>query len=319
MKIVKTKLDSTGLYNLFDMKCIEISNTTIFDIFIKKDKDYVIIIEAGTKITQVLYDKLNKQEALYIDKRDVTKQVLSPKTLKYHIKFNQDNVEKRLNILYDVNTQIFEKYLNNKDNKIDIKDMELLINSVIYLINYDNDFVKNTMPYFTNKYNLAKHSLHVSFYAVKLGHLLNYSDNQLALLGLSALLHDIGYKKIDQSILNKEDKHTDDDTKQIFNHCRYSVEIAKQNGINDTNILDALMHHHERYDGSGYPHGLRQKDMSDFASILSICDVFDALTNHRPHRQEHSSFEALKLMLQDSVMLNQFNQKYLHLALKSLQ
>ena len=78
------------------------------------------------------------------------------------------------------------------------------------------------------------------------------------------------------------------------------------------------MQHHERYDGSGYPENLTEKDISEFASILAICDVFDALTNNRPHRKEHSSFEALKMMMKDSSMINKFNQRYLKLAIKSL-
>ena len=319
MKVTKQKINPSTSHSNFDVKCIEIGQTTPFDIFIKKSQDYVVIVEAGSIISNFLYKVLKKQDSLYVLNGDIFKQVLNPETLKYYIRANISNTQKRLSILYDVTNQVFDKYLNNNDNKIDIQNMQLIVNSIIHLINYDENFIKDTMPYFTNEYDLSKHSLHVSFYTVKLGKLLNYSDNQLSLLGLSGLLHDVGYKKIDRSILHKKEKHTQDDTSQISNHCRYSVEIAKQNGVNDTNILDALMHHHERYDGSGYPHNIQEKEISDFASILSICDVFDALTNHRPHRDGHSSFDALKLMLKDSDMINQFNKHYLHLALKSLQ
>ncbi|MDQ1337456.1 MAG: hypothetical protein QG617_423, partial [Campylobacterota bacterium] len=97
-----------------------------------------------------------------------------------------------------------------------------------------------------------------------------------------------------------------------------SVEIIKQNHIHDPYILDAVMHHHERYDGSGYPNNLTKGDISDFASILAICDVFDALTNSRAHRKNYSSFDALKMMMRDSEMVNGFNQRYLHLSLKLL-
>jgi len=61
-----------------------------------------------------------------------------------------------------------------------------------------------------------------------------------------------------------------------------------------------------------------EKDITIFASILSICDVFDALTSHRPYRKHFSSFEALRMMLKDESMANNFNRRYLHLLLKSL-
>ena len=78
------------------------------------------------------------------------------------------------------------------------------------------------------------------------------------------------------------------------------------------------MHHHEQYDGSGYPEKLKEEDISVYASILSICDVFDALTSERPHRKQYSSFEAIKMMIKDDSMANKFNHKYLQLLLKSL-
>ena len=319
MKIVKISVESSNLYNSFDIEKIKINQVVVFDIFIKKDKNYLIIIEAGTTMDDKLYKKLQNQDDLYIKKEDKAKEVLNPKTLKFYIQANKDDIPKRLELLYSVNKQIFDLYNNDSKNKINVSNIELVVSSIIFLIEHNNDFIKTAMPYFTNKYTISNHSLHVAIYAIKLGILLNFRESRLALLGTSALLHDIGYKKIDQNILHKEDKHDEKDTKEVNQHTRYSVEIAKQNNVNDTNILDGIMHHHERYDGSGYPHKLRENDMSEFASILSICDVFDALTNHRPHREEFSSFDALKLMIKDPNMINQFNQKYLSLALQSLQ
>jgi len=319
MKIIKTNIESNKSYDLFDIEKIAIDQVIIFDIFIKKDKNYLIIIEAGTSIKDTLYKKLQNQDSLYLKKADIDKQVLSPKTLKFYIKANKDNIQKSLELLYDANKQIFDLYDSDNKNKINISNIELVVSSIIFLVKYNNDFVKTAMPYFTNKYTISNHSLHVTIYTLKLGILLNFRESRLELLGISALLHDIGYKKINHNILDKKDKHNEEDIKEVMKHSRYSVEIAKQNNVNDTNILNGIMHHHERYDGSGYPHNLREEDMSEFASILSICDVFDALTNDRPHREEYSSFDALKLMIKDSDMINKFNQKYLNLALKSLQ
>lgn len=318
MKIIKTKLNYAKSYILLDIESLAVGAVTLFDIFIKKDRDYIIIIEAGTTLTQKLYDKLKKQENLYINKSDEEKQILSCETLKHYIKYNKDDHKKRLGLLYEVNNQLFEIYMVNKENKINLGCVELIVDAIIYLLKYDDLFIKNTMPYMLSDYMIQNHSLHVAIYALTLGYTLKFNDEQLLKLGSAALLHDVGIKKIDKSIIEKNSELTPKETLAVQKHSQYSVEILKQNKIHDPYIIDAVMHHHERYDGLGYPNRLTKDEISDFASILSICDVFDALTNNRPYRPHYSSFDALKIMMKESDMVNRFNQQYLHIALKLL-
>ncbi len=318
MKIVKTKLNYLNFYVKLDICALTVGDITLFDIYIKKDKDYIIIIEAGTLLTQNLYEKLEKQESIYINKKDEAKQILSCETLKFYIKHNKDNMQKRLQLLYELNTQLFSIFLANKDNTINLECVELLVESIIYLIKTDKIFTKNTMPHLKNDHMLESHSLHVAIYALSLGNALNFNNEMLLKIGIAALLHDIGIKKIDKNIINKESELTPQEIQTIQKHSQYGVDILKQNKISDPYIIDAVFHHHERYDGSGYPNKLQENDISELASILAICDVFDALTNNRPHRKHYSSFDALKMMMQDKEMINKFNRKYLLATLKLL-
>lgn len=318
MKVIKTKLNYTHFYSVLDISSLKIGDVVPFDIYIKRDKDYVIIIEAGTMLSQELYNKLQKQESLYISKKDEENQILSCENLQLYLEHNKNNIEKRLQLLYEVNYQLFDIYLTNKDNKINLNCVELIIKSIIFLIKDDERFLSNAMPYFINNHMISDHSLHVAIYAIKLGTLLNYNDEKLLQLGTAGLLHDVGYKKVSASILNKNTPLSTKENEQVAMHVQYSVDIVRQNYVHNPYIIDAIMHHHERYDGSGYPENLTAEEISPFASILAICDVFDALTNNRPHRKGYSSFEAFKLMMKDSSMINKFNQKYLQLALKSL-
>lgn len=318
MKVIKTKLNYVSSYVLFDINTLVVDEVIPFDLFIKKDKDYIVIIEEGTLLSQSLYSKLQKQESLYIAKKDEEKQILSCESLRYYVRHNRDNHAKRVQLLYDVTNQLFDIFLINQENKINLNCVELIVKSIIYLVKYDEMFIKNTMPHFKNEHMLKNHSLHVAIYAVTLGYALKFSEEQLLKLGTAGLLHDIGLKKIDNAVMDKVSPLDEAETAIVQKHVQYSVDIIKQNKIHDPYILDAIMHHHERYDGSGYPHNLPKNDISDFASILAICDVFDALTNSRPHRKQYSSFDALKMMMRDSEMVNGFNQKYLHISLKLL-
>lgn len=318
MKVIKTKLDYSHLYTYFDLNSVRIGEVIPYDIYIRKNDDFIIIIEAGTSITEMLYAKLLKQEALYIAKSDEMKQILSCESLKYYIRHNKEDLKKRIKLLYEVTEQLFDIFISNPENKINANCVTLIIKSIIYLIKHDENFVRNTMPYFINNDTLINHSLHVAIYALILGNKLHFTEEQLLQLGTAGLLHDVGLKKIDHSIITKAAQLNEAENKSVQKHPQYSVEIIEQNKIHDPYILDAVMHHHERYDGSGYPNHLTRIQISDFASILAICDVFDALTSIRPHRKQYSSFEALKMMMKDSEMVNQFNQKYLLIALKLL-
>lgn len=318
MKIIKTKLDYSHLYALLDINTLVVGEIIPYNIYIKKNEEYIIIIEAGTLISKEFHAKLQKLESLYIAKADETKQILSCESLKYYIRHNRDNPKKRVELLYDVTEQLFDIFMSHPENKIHASCVVLILKSIIYLIKYDANFTRNTMPHFANNDALVNHSLHVAIYALVLGYKLQYTEMHLLQLGTAALLHDVGLKKIDHSVIAKSTQLSEAESKNVQQHPKYSVEIIEQNKIHDPYILDAVMHHHERYDGSGYPNHLTKNDISDFASILAICDVFDALTSARPHRKQYSSFEALRMMMKDSEMVNQFNQKYLHIALKLL-
>ncbi len=318
MKIIKTKLDHYHLYTTLDINTLIVGEIIPYNIFIKKNEEYVIIIEAGTLISKEFHAKLQKQEALYIAKVDETKQILSCESLKYYIRHNRDNPKKRVELLYNVTEQLFEIFMSHPENKIHAECVTLIIKSIIYLIKHDANFARNTMPHFINNDALVNHSLHVAIYSLILGSKLQFSDEHLLQLGTAAFLHDVGLKKIDYAVIAKSTQLSEAESKNIQQHPKHSVDIIKQNKIHDPYILDAVMHHHERYDGSGYPNHLTKPKISDFASILAICDVFDALTSARPHRKQYSSFEALKMMMKDSEMVNQFNQKYLLIALKLL-
>lgn len=318
MKIIKTKLNYQSAYVLLDINDLTVGEITLYDIYIKKDDNYVIIIEAGTMLSHTLYEKLKKQENLYISKNDENRQILSCENLKYYIRHNIDNVEKRVKLLYEVNDQLFDMFLANKNNKIHLSCVELIVQSIIHLIKYDEHFIKNTMPYFIDDYMLKVHSLHVTIYALALGNLLKFKNDELIKLGVAAMLHDVGVKKIDNAIIDKESALDAHELAIVQKHSQYSIDILKENKITDPVILNAVIQHHERLDGSGYPKKLTKKEITPFASILAICDVFDALTNSRPHRKKYKSFEALKMMMKDSEMINQLNQQFLHLSIKLL-
>jgi len=321
MKVLQKDLNNNNIdsYIILNMDFIRIGDYLIFDIYINSLGQYIIIIEESTILTPILMAKLKKQTNLYISKADAYKQELNCYSLKYHVRYYQDDYTKILDFLYIINEKIFSDFLKSEDDIINIENVTLLIKSIIYLIHDNHKYIKNIMPHFKNVDDLATHSLHVLIYAMNLGNALNLSTSKLLKLGIASLLHDIGIKKIDSAILNKEGTLSPQELQVVQNHTKYSVEIVKHNDVSNKDILDAILHHHENNDGSGYPDHLKKEDISDYASIISIVNVFNALTTDRAHRKAYRSFNALKLMMQDTKMINKFNFSYIELFLRSLE
>jgi len=318
MRIVQQNIRELVSHIEFDLSSLTLEQKIPFDLFIKKDKNFLIIIEEGTLITQKIFSQLQKQTTLFIQKEDQHKKNLGYQNLHSYLQSNLALHKVTLSLLYAVIEKQFEHMLKHEKVLIDMEFVDSFVSDVTYLIESDPHYLKNSVKYFSCDYNLAIHSLHITIYSLNIAYQLQLTDKEIHEIGVAALLHDIGMEEIDQKILDKTTKLNEEDTHIIQTHPKLSVEILEHNHIHNPYILDAVMHHHERYDGSGYPNQLFENQISKYASILAICDVFDALTNNRPYRKKHSSFEALQMMMKDPTMQNNFNRDYLKLFLKSL-
>ncbi|MBI4698399.1 MAG: HD domain-containing protein, partial [Nitrospirae bacterium] len=128
------------------------------------------------------------------------------------------------------------------------------------------------------------HSERVTQYAVEIAKEMGLQDKDVDHLKLCGILHDIGKIGTYDSLLEKTDKLTDEEYALIKKHPEKGAEILKPiKQLND--VIPGILHHHERYDGKGYPDGLKGKDIPLCASILSVADSFDSMVADRPYRR----------------------------------
>ncbi|TFB19637.1 HD-GYP domain-containing protein [Filobacillus milosensis] len=144
----------------------------------------------------------------------------------------------------------------------------------------------------------AGHSYRVSEYSVEIGKRANLSKDQLTNLRKSALLHDIGKIGINDSILLKDGKLSDEEFDEIKKHPIYGYDILTQVKPIEKVIpyLEGVRHHHERYDGGGYPDGLKGEQIPLFGRIMAVADAFDAMTSDRPYRKGFTQEKALSIL-----------------------
>ena len=124
------------------------------------------------------------------------------------------------------------------------------------------------------------------------GRAINLSARELDDLSLLAALHDIGKVGIPDSILNKPGELTEDEWEIMKTHVEIGHRIASSSA-DLAHIAEAILSHHERWDGEGYPRGLKGDEIPLIAKILAVVDAYDAITNDRPHSIARSSGAAL--------------------------
>jgi len=157
------------------------------------------------------------------------------------------------------------------------------------------------------------HNYRVTIYAVKVAEKLGLPTTQIQSLIKGSFLHDVGKIGIRDNILLKPGKLDEAEFEIMKGHVDHGVDIAKRaEWLADA--IDVIRHHHEKYDGSGYPQGLLADDIPINARIFAIVDVFDALTSQRPYKAAFTITESLQILEQgrnkhfDPKILDSFNQ-----------
>lgn len=127
------------------------------------------------------------------------------------------------------------------------------------------------------------HTRRVADLAIELGRRMGLDERQIKVLDVSAMIHDIGKVGTPERILNKPDKLDPDEFEVMREHPEMGARIIRPiSALNE--CLDPVLHHHEKMDGSGYPHGLKGEEISVESRIVAVSDIFDALYTKRPYR-----------------------------------
>jgi len=162
----------------------------------------------------------------------------------------------------------------------------------------------------------AGHSERVTAYALLLGEEMGFSDQDMEYLELAGLLHDIGKIGTHEEILNKSGRLTENEYKAIKHHPAAGATILLHvDELKD--VIPAIRHHHERFDGSGYPDGKKGEDIPIMARILAVADSFDAMKADRPYRKGRSMGDIMSEF--DRCSGSQFDPHIVHAFKKSLK
>ncbi len=140
------------------------------------------------------------------------------------------------------------------------------------------------------------HSVAVCALMVALARQIGLDDKETHDAGMAGLLHDLGKAMMPMEVLNKPGKLTDEEFRIIKSHPVEGHRLLVEGGGAGEVSLDVCLHHHEKVDGSGYPKGLRGDEISLFAKMGAVCDVYDAITSNRPYKSGWDPAESIRKM-----------------------
>ncbi|QZA77962.1 HD-GYP domain-containing protein [Deefgea tanakiae] len=152
------------------------------------------------------------------------------------------------------------------------------------------------------------HSIDSAVYMLAFGRHLGYPREELHKLGMAGLMLDVGKMKLPKELLSRTGRYTPGEFMLMKTHVNHSLDIIGQMDSIHIDVFDMVARHHERYDGSGYPLGLKAERIGMFGSMAGIVDCFTALTSDRSYSNAKSAHEALQLMYK-------WSERYFHPAL----
>ncbi len=144
------------------------------------------------------------------------------------------------------------------------------------------------------------HSVNVCVLSVSTGLVMGYPKIKLEKLGIGAILHDIGKMKVPEKLLNKPGQLSKTEFEEMKKHSIYGYELLKNHPDAIATAALTSLQHHERYNGQGYPYGIRNESIHEFSKIIAIADVYDALTADRVYKNAVLPYESVEVLIASS-------------------
>ena len=208
--------------------------------------------------------------------------------------------------------EIFDETMKTGISKETATKAEHTVQNITEEIIASQDLMVNMIDLKTYDNYTYCHSVNVGILSIVLGVSLGLNREKLYKLGTSAMMHDIGKVFINPDIIEKKARLTNDEFAEIKKHPALGYRYLQKTDYKLPPIsLTGILQHHERVDGSGYPYGLKKNEISMFGRIISIADVFDAMTSDRPYRAALMPSDVMEYLMGSAGTLFDANYVYL--------
>lgn len=277
-------------FSIEEIKVGMVPTSTVYSI------DNQVVLRAGEVIKEADYNRLIRWgiRELYSE-GDFLDNDSFQSLIEYKI-----NEEKNFVKIYNQITEFFKQIYNDIVEKLkcNINSLNILSQRVIDLaLNYKNQIISYALI-FSNDYSYpVTHLINTAIISAIGAKEFSLSELDMKKLVIASLLHDIGMSKVPLEILNKKSKLTEEEYKIIKSHPIDGYKILKECNFEDQDILNAILQHHEQYNGNGYPRKLAKDKISIFARFIAVSDAFEAQISYRSYRKSLTGYLAMKNVL----------------------
>lgn len=255
-------------------------------------KNTVLTEEHITVIKKFLVDSVEVASKLAKGAAFTPEQVEEAKQVQHPVPEPQEEELPTFEVQYEQTVQAYKKMFENWKNGTPI-DMPYVRKQMIPLLKRMEDissFVYTLHHYATKRDYFYYHSVAVGILSAFLAKKMGYPSGEWLQIGLAGLLSDAGMSKVDHNLLSQTDPLSPEQMAELKKHPTYSYRMVEQIPTIKQSVKLAILQHHERMDGSGYPLGLTSSKVHKFAKIIAVCDMYHAMTCERAYKQKQSPF-----------------------------
>ncbi|HTZ17422.1 MAG TPA: HD-GYP domain-containing protein [Dissulfurispiraceae bacterium] len=282
-------------YYQIDKNMLMKDTSVPFSIYAMKNYAYSRVLPATQELPAVISDDvLSIPGDILISKSDVPLYNEYLNSVLQSSDINRKDIERMQALVIKENSKIIVKDLfDNPRSGEKIKEAQKSVNNMIDSLIRNRETINDLVSLRGFDYYTYTHSVNVGVLAIGLGLAANLRRGDVEKLGMGALLHDIGKSMLPSEILNKQGKLDGREFFIIQSHVLEGEKILRENGRVPEESLPAVLQHHEKISGRGYPSKLTDNEIKLFGRITAIADCYDALTTTRPYRQAMTPFYAL--------------------------
>ncbi|WP_353687094.1 HD-GYP domain-containing protein [Thermodesulfovibrio sp. 3462-1] len=264
-----------------------------FPIYHLKDFNFKKIVEASSEKPSMIYgDTIPEEGDILIEKKDLP-------LFREYIEFLSKRVEEKELIIKESAKVLIAEVLNEPRSGEKIKKVGKVVNNIIETILDKPDSIYELLHLKGYDYYTYTHSVNVGVLSVGLGIQIGLDRDTIYKLGIGAILHDLGKSQIPNEILNKQGRLNETEYNIIKQHVLFGYEILKEKKEVPKESLLAVLQHHEKLSGRGYPYGLKGEEIKLFGRITAIADCYDALTTRRPYKPPLTPYFALSIIVKE--------------------
>lgn len=269
-----------------------------------KEEDIKRLIKWGIEEVETAGEIINRGERAGPETLDIKQRIeeLTSKTEKKEPEKARRGPQSQISDIYVQMLGMLEEVFNKIRDGVGYNKEDILqaVGNLVEQVKKDKNAALNEVMKQRQEKYIYNLGVSVSILSIVTGMSLGYAKHRLLPLATGALLHDIGMVRVPTYITEKNGPLTSTEYNRIKTHPLYGYRIVTRELELGNDVATVVLQHHEAFDGSGYPRKLKGDDISEYARIVSICDVFFAMTTKRSYRDEYMSYHAMKNIVSGS-------------------